>query len=1166
MAICEEYKKDPNVEYCEPNYIAKVYYTPTDPRYPEQWAHQNTQAELGWDIQRGNSNIVIAVVDTGIAYNHEDLSANIWHDGAGNPGKDFVDIDIAAYWQEGFELIEQEDYTGVDNDPSDYFGHGTHVAGIAGAVADNGKGIAGVCHSCRLMPVRAGFAIRYYGEDYGMLEEDDIVNAIQYAADEGADVINMSFGGTYSEIERLAIDYAYAAGVVLIAAAGNDGRTQKKYNYPAANEHVLAVVATALSDAKAFYSSFGSWISVAAPGGDSREGYQILSTVPMVGTLSDPSGYRVLQGTSMASPYVAGLAALVLSQQSTYSNEDVRRTILLSSDDLGDAGKDWLYGFGRVNVFQALSAVLQGPQPFLYVTLAQVFDANGNDIGFPASGGGASLVVTLKNEWVDVRNVSGTLTSKDGCVAILQNQGIFGDILSGQSSNNMSTPFRIRLSQSCPPTVNFTLRLSGANQYQRDIGFSVSKKQLIYSATDEIGVPVVLKDVNHDGKTEILVTSINGYIHLFDQLGHSLPGWPKPFPDTSGIVPENPSITVPPFWDLLSKNAPAIADLDNDGEDEIIAKGTGRIYIWKGNSLVAEPSLQINLPDEAVITNATAGSPVVADLDGDGYKEIIVGYNSRLYVFRHDGSMNPAWAWPVEFFEGLTAHGATPAVGDLDGDGDLEVVFVCDYKLNGDKNYSYVGVWHHDGSVFNANWPKLSLPPAMWCYGPSPVLADIDKDGLLDIIAPTAMAINVFDAQGQPKYNWPQSQERVIQFVAVGDLNNDGYLELATGSSGVGFPNTYLYTYDGKRIWDIRGRHYSNYFDIWAPTIGDVNGDGYAEYVVAEGFIPGLVLGPWFGGGWIQARNYAGTNANGEWPKNLYTGAPIAALDDINKDGMAEMVFADQDGQVYKYSLGVSYNWRTTFWPQFQHDAQHTGCYIHVNRPPTINSIGNKAVNVNSNLTFTVTATDSDNDRISLYIGKDTILPGVFSFSPASGIGSVSSTFSWKPTATGSFPVTFFASDGRSLAKQNITITVKTTTACFLQGTPILMSDGTFKPIEKVKVGDRVMAFDEKTKELKIDKVKKVFRHQASEYLIVNKDLKVTDNHPVYSNGKWKEMGSLKVGDSLVKSDGSSLNITSITQVWHKTKVYNLEVNPYHTYVAGGIVVHNKAAPPKAVN
>jgi len=132
---------------------------------------------------------------------------------------------------------------------------------------------------------------------------------------------------------------------------------------------------------------------------------------------------------------------------------------------------------------------------------------------------------------------------------------------------------------------------------------------------------------------------------------------------------------------------------------------------------------------------------------------------------------------------------------------------------------------------------------------------------------------------------------------------------------------------------------------------------------------------------------------------------------------------------------------------------------------------------------------------------------------------------------------------------------------CLLAGTPILMSDGSTKPIEAIKAGDMVMAFDEKTGSLREDRVSEFFEHPADNYLIINDTFKVTPNHPVYSQGQWVEIGNLKVGDSLVNSEGKSVIVNSIKKVTGEVIVYNLEVNPYHTYIAGGFVVHNKPIP-----
>ncbi|OGW85364.1 MAG: hypothetical protein A2987_04515 [Omnitrophica bacterium RIFCSPLOWO2_01_FULL_45_10] len=355
--LCQELASDSDIEWAAPNYILKMDYVPNDRLYPNQWSHRKTDAESGWNIQRGDPNIIIAIIDSGVYYGHEDLTANIWRDSQGNPGKDFVDIDTAEYGKLNLYLNPEEDYTEIDDDTSDHYGHGTHTAGIAGAAGNNSIGIAGICHGCKIMPVRAGFGIIYVfdpfgnGFEIGLLESDDIANAITYAADNGAQVISMSFTGVGAPIIKEAIDDAYSKGVTLVASAGNDNMSKERY--PAAYENVLAVGATAIDDTKASYSNYGDWVDVFAPGGDSAKDSMILSTVPLAGPSGHPAGYRAMEGTSMACPYVAGLAALLLSNDGQLKNQDIYEIIKFTADYVGWPGTN--NGPCRVNVNKALS-------------------------------------------------------------------------------------------------------------------------------------------------------------------------------------------------------------------------------------------------------------------------------------------------------------------------------------------------------------------------------------------------------------------------------------------------------------------------------------------------------------------------------------------------------------------------------------------------------------------------------------------------------------------------------------------------------------------------------------------------------------------------------------------------------------------------------------------
>ena len=363
------YSNDPNVEYAEPDYILKPAFTPNDEFFDFQWAHDNkhTQAERGWDIERGNPNTVIAIIDTGIEYNHEDLRDNMLGDcNSGcseGKGYDFVNLSDSFFDSPDRERILGEDYTDVDNDPMDFDGHGTAVAGVAAAKGNNGKGVAGVCHDCSIMPVRAGFAYLKDGEKAGGFLSVDTGMAIKYAADNGAKIINMSFGAPPNEnganfVDEW-VDYAKDKGAVLIAAAGNFEDIGSLL-YPAANKNVIAVAGTdrggkctttpKIPEGRAPDSNYGEWIDVAAPCCN--------FTTAITGTGNDPStqNYDGAGGTSISSAYVSGLAGLILSKNPELNRDEVGNIIREGADKFGIdiPAPDKPIGTGRVNVYKAL--------------------------------------------------------------------------------------------------------------------------------------------------------------------------------------------------------------------------------------------------------------------------------------------------------------------------------------------------------------------------------------------------------------------------------------------------------------------------------------------------------------------------------------------------------------------------------------------------------------------------------------------------------------------------------------------------------------------------------------------------------------------------------------------------------------------------------------------
>ncbi len=319
-AVAEAAKVD-GVEWAEPDFVMyAVEFLPSDPSFGQQWGLPKVQAPAAWDLGQGASGIKVAILDTGIDLDHEDLQ-----------GKIVASINLA----------------GTSATADDRFGHGTHVAGIAAAMTHNAVGVAGVGFNASLMNVKV------LG-DNGSGSLYDVGRGIAWAADKGAKVINLSLGSAQgSRYLESQVNYASGKGALVIAAAGNSGSTQRFY--PAYYGNAIAVGATDTADAKASFSNFGaSWVDVAAPG------VGIYSTLPNHATYLSanygyPLNYGTLSGTSMATPMVAGQAALLAAR-----NPDrtwIRSHIESTCDLVAGSGpsRNSYYRWGRVNVFRAMS-------------------------------------------------------------------------------------------------------------------------------------------------------------------------------------------------------------------------------------------------------------------------------------------------------------------------------------------------------------------------------------------------------------------------------------------------------------------------------------------------------------------------------------------------------------------------------------------------------------------------------------------------------------------------------------------------------------------------------------------------------------------------------------------------------------------------------------------
>ncbi|MCK5476075.1 MAG: S8 family serine peptidase [Candidatus Pacebacteria bacterium] len=340
--VLERLNKDPRVEYAEPDYIYRTTETiPSDPSFSKLWGLHNTATDAdidapeAWDLQKGSKEIIVAVIDSGVDYNHPDLAANIWT----NPGEiadNGVDDDNNGFVDDYYGW----DFYSNDNDPMGATSHGTHCAGTIGAVGNNGVGVVGVNWNVSIMSIK--FMGTSGGTTYGA------INSINYAINMGADIMSNSWGAnlTSAGIEN-AISAANDAGILFVASAGNSGQDNDNVvtpNYPSSSklDNVVAVAATDSNDNKASWSSYGATtVDLGAPG------VSIYSTV-MGG------GYATYSGTSMACPHVAGAAALIKAHYPTMTSEGLKARLLGGVDPIPSMAGITV-SEGRLNVFNSLS-------------------------------------------------------------------------------------------------------------------------------------------------------------------------------------------------------------------------------------------------------------------------------------------------------------------------------------------------------------------------------------------------------------------------------------------------------------------------------------------------------------------------------------------------------------------------------------------------------------------------------------------------------------------------------------------------------------------------------------------------------------------------------------------------------------------------------------------
>lgn len=853
---------------------------PNDPNYTEQWNLTLLNMPQAWQIEHGKPHVTVAVVDSGIATRHPEFRSQLWknvgevpRNGIDDDGNGYVDDRNGWDFSDAPTLLGSGDWTERDNNPEDEGGHGTHVSGIIAAEANNGIGIAGIARNCRLMSVRVSF--KFGGGTY--IQNDDAAAAIVYAADNGASIINMSWGDPVRAfIIEDAIEYAYNRGCVLVGAAGNIAVSGSYY--PAGLETVISVAGLGRERQMYDSSNFGATISIAAPA------EEILSTALN-------GEYRKRSGTSMAAAHVSGVAALVLSANPHTTNTEIQEKLITTANPLFITE---FVGAGSLDAYAALAA----STPFIaQIDSQRTSQQTLESIEIFGSAGGAEFteywleygIGEVPNLWFPLGALQtepklnaclyewDTSTVAEGRYTLrLSVKLVDGDIKRVKTVVDVSHRSPLILRHGSQPwlagnrfdsvvmweteelttgkiellTANGNIDRTGRSDAENllhivnlsDLGVSpgvymyrlVARNRAGFQRIDDnsgrLYQIAVQNEVIHSSHLSQVASADRGLHAVVSPVDINGNGRLEIFAvemdtGTAQIFEIGDNNTYEQVFSFTEPLWPwATADTDDDGLIEILCNASGTAF------LLEQPALG-EFPTERIWEARGSWSRTIVDADADGMSEIFArdDATNSISVYEADGNNNhkliATLENPTGGDNGLSANFAT---GDFDGDGRIEI-------LAGDSDgelFIYEAVRNNQ---YRQTWtsPLSEGTPQLFAAG------DLDGDGNAEfaICAKTGTQVgtieldtryhhwllSVFSSDGDDTYR-PVWQQRIRDLrdsgngMTIADANSDGRNELCISVQ----PNFYLVQYDGatyQSIW-----HHSA-TSTFKPIVANLNGD-----------------------------------------------------------------------------------------------------------------------------------------------------------------------------------------------------------------------------------------------------------------------------------------------------------------------------------------------------